>query len=107
MPELNNSKRTIYQSTYSPIEVQNPTLIRGWDKWSFFAALAEGGKDFKPVGPALLERAARAEEPSERRMLEQAASDLEILSTLLPRLQSPDALTAGRVLGTIAAESLS
>jgi type II secretion system protein G len=106
MAEIPHSKRTLYQATYSPVDVRNPKLLRVWDKWTYFATLADAVTDWRRLRGRLAARVEAIQDPRERLKLERALTDLD---QLLPRLRSdgvPDALELAPLLREISVESL-
>lgn len=106
MTEITNSKRTLYQATYSPIEVRDPKLLRVWDKWIYVATLADAVKDGKGFRSWMLERTGRVADPRERLKLDAAVQGWDLLSPLFSELQGPNALSVASRLRGVTPESL-
>ncbi|MCB1036853.1 MAG: hypothetical protein KDD47_23710, partial [Acidobacteria bacterium] len=107
MAEIRNSKRTLHQATYSPIEVkESPKTIRAWEKWSFFASLLPTIADFPALLTQLRRKVARSDDAAERQRLAEALAAGEALNALVPKIGTPSALATVKVFRNISAEAL-
>lgn len=95
MSEITNSKRTLFQATYSPIDVRDPPVAtRAWEKWTYFASLAAQIGDFGDFKKRIQNRLAIAGDDQLRKQLNQAMTDLNTLEALIPHVRTPDALSS-------------
>lgn len=107
MNENPNSRRTLLQATYSPIEVQNPPVkIRAWEKWSYFTTLFSTVKDVPALRLEIQKRLKTTTEELLQKQLIQTLADLDSLKQIIPKVRTPDALSSIFIFKDISPETL-
>ena len=107
MTEITNSKRTLHQATYGPIEVRDPPLvIRAWEKWTYFASLAAQIKDFGALREVLQQKLAATVDDSLKEQFNETLRDMNTLEALIPHVRTPDALSSVKAFRDISPQSL-